>query len=168
MKTVCEKSSTSKFRGDNENMTKLVHPDCIHSLFLKVVKLLHVQKKYLLRECAISEAVEIARQFISEVVHKWCICAFLEALSSFWTSRSHWSKQITCKNMTKVSPDQIQCIKYAVIFAHKGKNNTLFGTVKGLFVLVCTHNINKTLCVSKIKKTNRMQFLPSRSWKSAS
>ncbi len=99
---------------------------------------------------------------------KWCISAFLEALSSFWTSRSHWSKQITCKNMTKVSPDQIQCIKYAVIFAHKGKNNTFFGTVKGLFVFVCTHNINITLCVCKIKKTNRMQFLPSRSWRSAS
>ncbi len=28
--------------------------------------------------------------------------------------------------------------------AHKGKNNTLFGTVKGLFLFVRTHNIKKT------------------------
>ncbi len=33
---------------------------------------------------------------------------------------------------------------YAVIFAHKGKSNTSFVTVKFLFV--CTHNINKMLC----------------------
>ncbi len=33
---------------------------------------------------------------------------------------------------------------YAVIFAHKGKSNTSFGTVKGLLLFVCTHNINKT------------------------
>ncbi len=33
---------------------------------------------------------------------------------------------------------------YAVIFAHKGKSNTVSGTIKNLFV--CTHNINKTLC----------------------
>ncbi len=41
----------------------------------------------------------------------------------------------------------ITCIgnisKYAVIFAHKGKSNTLFGTVKGLLLFVCTHNIKK-------------------------
>ncbi len=34
-------------------------------------------------------------------------------------------------------------IAYAVIFAHKGKSNTSFGTVKGLLLFVCTHNINK-------------------------
>ncbi len=34
--------------------------------------------------------------------------------------------------------------KYAVIFAHKGKSNTSFGTVKGLLLFVYTHNINKT------------------------
>ncbi len=51
---------------------------------------------------------------------------------------------------------------YGVIFAHKGKSNTSFGTVKGLLVFVCTHNINKTLCFYKIKKTNMMRFLPSR------
>ncbi len=33
---------------------------------------------------------------------------------------------------------------YAVIFAHKGKSNISFGTVKGLLLFVCTHNINKT------------------------
>ncbi len=51
---------------------------------------------------------------------------------------------------------------YAVIFAHKGKSNTSFGTVKGLLLCVCTHNINKTLCFYKIKKINMMHFLPSR------
>ncbi len=51
---------------------------------------------------------------------------------------------------------------YAVIFAHKGKSNTSFITVKGLLLFVCTHNINKTLCFYKIKKTNMMPFLPSR------
>ncbi len=35
---------------------------------------------------------------------------------------------------------------YAVTFAHKGKSNTSFGTIKGLLLFVCTHNINKTLC----------------------
>ncbi len=49
----------------------------------------------------------------------------------------------------------ITCIgniwKYAVISAHKGKSNTLFGIVKGLLLFVCTHNINKT-CFYKIKK----------------
>ncbi len=34
---------------------------------------------------------------------------------------------------------------YAVIFTRKSKSNTLFGTVKGLLLVVCTHNINKTL-----------------------
>ncbi len=28
-------------------------------------------------------------------------------------------------------------------FAHKDKSNTSFGTVKGLLLSVCTHNINK-------------------------
>ncbi len=50
---------------------------------------------------------------------------------------------------------------YAIIFAHKGKSNTSFGTVNGLLLFVCTHNINKTLCFYKIKKTI-MCFLPSR------
>ncbi len=35
---------------------------------------------------------------------------------------------------------------YAVIFAHKGKSNTSFGTVKGLVLCLCTHNINKMSC----------------------
>ncbi len=35
-------------------------------------------------------------------------------------------------------------LKYAIFFAHKGKSNTSFGTVKGLLLFVCTHNINKT------------------------
>ncbi len=51
---------------------------------------------------------------------------------------------------------------YAIIFAHKDKSNTSFGTVKGLLLFVCTHNINKMLCFYKIKKTNMMHFLPSR------
>ncbi len=38
-----------------------------------------------------------------------------------------------------------------------GKNNT-FGTVKAIFIFVCTHNINKTLCFCKIKKTNRTRL----------
>ncbi len=50
-----------------------------------------------------------------------------------------------------------------IIFAHKGNSNTSFGTVKGLLLYVCTHNINKMLCFYKIKKTNMMRFLPSRS-----
>ncbi len=33
---------------------------------------------------------------------------------------------------------------YSLIFAHKGKSNTSFGTVKDLLLFVCTHNINKT------------------------
>ncbi len=37
-----------------------------------------------------------------------------------------------------------QLEKYVVIFAHKGKSNTSFGTVKGLLLFVCTYNINKT------------------------
>ncbi len=40
---------------------------------------------------------------------------------------------------------------YAVIFAHKGKSNTSFGTVKGLLLFVCTHNINKTFYKKNIK-----------------
>ncbi len=35
-------------------------------------------------------------------------------------------------------------LKY-VIFAHKGKSNISFGTVKGLLLLVCIHNINIVL-----------------------
>ncbi len=55
-------------------------------------------------------------------------------------------------------------LKYALILSHKGKNNTSFGTVKGLLLFVCTPNMDKTLCFCKIKKTNRMRFLPSLSW----
>ncbi len=40
-------------------------------------------------------------------------------------------------------------LKYAVIFAHKGKSNTSFRTVKGLLLFVCIHNINNTLCFYK-------------------
>ncbi len=43
-------------------------------------------------------------------------------------------------------------LKYTVIFAHKDKSNTSFGTVKGLLLSVCTHNINKRLWFYKIKK----------------
>ncbi len=43
-------------------------------------------------------------------------------------------------------------LKYAIIFAHKGKSNASFGTVKGLLLFVCTHNINKTLCFYKINR----------------
>ncbi len=49
-------------------------------------------------------------------------------------------------------------LKYAVIFAHKGKSNTSFGTVKVLLFFVCTHNINKTLCFYKIKKQTWCAF----------
>ncbi len=31
-------------------------------------------------------------------------------------------------------------VKTTKIFAHKGKSNTSFGTVKGLLLFVCTHN----------------------------
>ncbi len=54
-------------------------------------------------------------------------------------------------------------LRYAVIFVHKGNSNTSFGTVKGLLLFVCTHNINKTLCFYKIQKTNRILFLPFQS-----
>ncbi len=50
---------------------------------------------------------------------------------------------------------------YSVMFAHKGKNNTSFRTVKDLLLFVCTHIIDKKLCFYKIKKTNMMRFLPS-------
>ncbi len=50
---------------------------------------------------------------------------------------------------------------YGTIFAHKGKSNISFGTVKGLLVFVCSHNTNKALCFYKIKKTNMMRFLMS-------
>ncbi len=43
-------------------------------------------------------------------------------------------------------------LKYAVIFANKGKRNTSFRTVKGLLLFVCIHNINKTLCFYKINR----------------
>ncbi len=49
----------------------------------------------------------------------------------------------------------------ACIFPHKGKSNTSFGTLKGLLLFVNTHNINKTLCFYKIKKTNMKHFLQS-------
>ncbi len=68
--------------------------------------------------------------------------------------------------LKRASGHQWKQIKYIVIVAHKGKNNTSFGTVKGLFLFVCTDNIKKTLCFSKIKKTNRMR-LSSRSWTGA-
>ncbi len=61
--------------------------------------------------------------------------------------------------MKRASGHQWKQIKYSVIVAHKGKNNALFGTVNGLFLFVCTHNIKKTLCFSKIKKANRMQSI---------
>uniref|UniRef100_A0A671KYW9 non-specific serine/threonine protein kinase n=1 Tax=Sinocyclocheilus anshuiensis TaxID=1608454 RepID=A0A671KYW9_9TELE len=37
-------------------------------------------------------------------------------------------------------------LKYAIIFAHKGKSSTSFGTAKGLLLFVCTHNVSKALC----------------------
>ncbi len=51
---------------------------------------------------------------------------------------------------------------YAVIFIHEGKRNTSFGTERGLLLFVCTHNINKTLCLHKIKKTNMISAVSSR------
>ncbi len=37
-------------------------------------------------------------------------------------------------------------LKYAVwFFSHKGKSNISFGTVKGLLLFVCIHNINIVL-----------------------
>ncbi len=46
-------------------------------------------------------------------------------------------------------------LKYAVMFDKgkviKGKSNISFGTVKGLLLFVCTHNINKTFSFYKIK-----------------
>ncbi len=52
-------------------------------------------------------------------------------------------------------------LKYAIIFAHKGKSNTSFGTVKGLLLFVCIHNINNTLCFYKINRKTE-DGLPSR------
>ncbi len=49
--------------------------------------------------------------------------------------------------------------KKKVIFAHKGKSNTSFVTVKGLLLFVWTHNIN--ILFSFFPKTNRMRYLPS-------
>ncbi len=44
-------------------------------------------------------------------------------------------------------------LKYAVFFVHKGKSNTSFGTVKGLLLFVCTHNINNdSQCFYKINR----------------
>ncbi len=47
-------------------------------------------------------------------------------------------------------------IAYAVIFAHKGKSNTSFRTVKGLLLFVCTHNINK---INQIENKNKNSFI---------
>ncbi len=41
-----------------------------------------------------------------------------------------------------------------IIFDHTDKSNTSLETVKGLLSFVYTHNVNKTLCFCKIKKTN--------------
>ncbi len=44
-------------------------------------------------------------------------------------------------------------LKYALFFAHKGKSNTSFRTVKGLLLFVCTHNINNdSQCFYKINR----------------
>ncbi len=46
-------------------------------------------------------------------------------------------------------------LKYAIMFDKgkviKGKSNISFGTVKGLLLFVCNHNINKTFSFYKIK-----------------
>ncbi len=77
--------------------------------------------------------------------------------------RREWKLKRTLQDMETPARSlaffSVDC--YAVVFAHKGKSNTSFRTVKGLLLFVCTHNINKTLCFYKIKKTNMMRFLPS-------
>ncbi len=45
--------------------------------------------------------------------------------------------------LKRASGHQWKQMKYSVVVAHKGKNNTLFGTVKSLFLFVFTHNIKK-------------------------
>ncbi len=86
------------------------------------------------------------------------MCAVSNSLCREWKlKRRTWRHQ--CNQLHFFNGNNL---KYAVIFAQKGKSNTSFGTVKGLLLFVCTHNINKTLCFYKITKTNMMRFLPSR------
>ncbi len=56
-------------------------------------------------------------------------------------------------------------LKYAVFFAHK--SNTSFGTVKGLLLFVCTHNINNnSQCFYKINRKTE-DALSALSWTGA-
>ncbi len=58
-------------------------------------------------------------------------------------------------------------LKYTVFFAHKGKSNTSFGTVKGLLLFVCTHNINNdSQCFYKINRKTE-DALSAVSWTGA-
>ncbi len=49
-------------------------------------------------------------------------------------------------------------LNYTFIFDRTDKRNTLIQSVKDLLLFVYTHN--KTLCIYKIKKTNRVRCLP--------
>ncbi len=58
--------------------------------------------------------------------------------------------------------------KYAIILAHKSKNNTLFVIVKGLLLFMCTENISKTFykiyIYFKYISNISLLFLPTHSW----
>ncbi len=64
--------------------------------------------------------------------------------------------------------------EYAVILAHKSKNNTLFVIVKGLLLFVCTDNISKTFykiyiiyIYFKYISNISLLFLPTHSWQAS-
>ncbi len=51
-------------------------------------------------------------------------------------------------------------INFTFSFDRTDKSNTSIKSVKGLLLFVYTHDKNKTLCIYKIKKTNRVRCLP--------
>ncbi len=54
-------------------------------------------------------------------------------------------------------------LNYTFCFDRTDKSNTLIQSVKDLLLFVYTH---KTLCIYKIKKTNRVRCLPRSAWSS--
>ncbi len=76
------------------------------------------------------------------------MCVASNSLCGEWKlKRTLQDMEMPARSLAFVSVDS-----YAVVFAHKGKSNASFGTVNGLLLFVCTHNIDKTLCFYKIKK----------------
>ncbi len=69
------------------------------------------------------------------------MCAVSNSLCGEW-SLKHALQDMEAPSQ---SLEFLSVNSYAVIFAHKGKSNASFGTVKGLLLFVCTHNIDKNI-----------------------